>query len=151
MVVAPPARVDREVGEDPFDPGRGVDDHPLLGPQPQREQAGGELGDPLAGARPGHRLPGLGVVRADLGQRKASAVGVAATRSASIRATEGARWIASVTVDLLVAAVLGYFSGCQIPPGTGGDRPDRYGKAEAARSPRGEAPGRVEEDSGTGE
>jgi hypothetical protein len=46
---------------------------------------------------------------------------------------------------------LGYFSGCQIPPGTGGDRPDRYGKADAARSPRGEAPGRVEEDSGTGE
>jgi len=85
------------------------------------------------------------------GQRKASPPGVAATRSASIRATEGARWIASVTVDLLVAADLGCFSGCQIPPGTGGDRPERRENAEAARSPRGEAPGRDEEDSGTGE
>ena len=138
VVVAAPAQFDREVGEHPLDPGGGETIDPVLGLQPEGEQAGGELGRPARRSRPQVIDSQRSAPSGPTGPAgRPPRVGVAATRSASIRATEGARWIASVTVDLLVAAVLGCFSGCQIPPGTGGDRPGRYGECRSGQEPTG--------------
>ena len=48
---------DGEVGEDPLEPGRHRDRDALLGLETQREEAGSELGDPLATAPPAPGLP----------------------------------------------------------------------------------------------
>ena len=48
---------DRQVGQDPLEAGARRDADPLLGLEAQREQAGGQLLDPLAGLLPGHRRP----------------------------------------------------------------------------------------------
>src|SRR5690606_32856641 len=50
---------DRQVGEDPLVAGAGGDADPLLGLDPERQQAGRELVDVLAGLAPRHRLPGV--------------------------------------------------------------------------------------------
>ena len=49
----------REVGEDPLVAGARGDADALLGLQTEREQAGREAGDPVAGLLPGDGLPGL--------------------------------------------------------------------------------------------